>query len=113
MHDPQIAARLRLNRFGPYEIDDIDHDRVGWQVIVRDFERLLLPHLPKSRPNELHTKLASELYHRTHGYLGDLKALLCEATIEAITDDTHRILLRHLNDVELSKRAEGNRLVRT
>lgn len=111
VHDPQIAARLRLNRFGPYEIDDLDADRIGWQVIVRDFEKLLLPHLPRSRPNELHTKLAAELYHRTHGYLGDLKALLCEATIGAITDGTYRILLRHLNVVMLSKRAEEHRLV--
>jgi hypothetical protein len=104
--DPQIAARLRLYRFGPYEINDLDTDRVGWQVIVRDFEKLLLPHLPRSQPNELHTKLAAELYYRTQGYLGDLKALLCEATIAATIDGTHRILPRHLNNVELSKRAQ-------
>lgn len=108
--DPQIAARLHLNRFGPCEVDDkIESERVRWQVIVRDFERLLAPHLPRSKPKELHTKLAWELQERTQGYLGDLKALLCEAAISATMDGSHRILVRHLNDVDMSKRAEEGR----
>ncbi len=108
--DPQIAARLRLNRFEPYKADkNVESDRVRWQVIVRDFENVLAPHLPRSKPKELHTKLAGELQERTQGYLGDLKALLCEATISATVDGTHRILLRHLNEVDLSKRAEEER----
>jgi hypothetical protein len=109
VHDPQIAARLQLNRFGPYVIRDLDTDRVGWQVIVRDFEDQLLPHLPKSKPKELYTTMAAELHRRTQGYLGDLKALLCGATVSATIDGTHRILPRHLNNVELSKRAEDAR----
>jgi len=39
--------------------------------------------LPGQVPKDLHTKLAGELQERTQGYLGDLKALLCEATISA------------------------------
>lgn len=108
--DPQIAARLHLNRFEPYEVDkNVASDRVRWQVIVRDFERVLAPHLPRSKPTYLHTKLAGELQERTQGYLGDLKALLCEATISATIDGSHRILARHLNDVDLSRRAEEER----
>jgi len=108
--DPQIAARLRLNRLEPYRADkNVESDRVRWQVIVRDFESVLSPHLPRSKPKELHTKLAGELQERTQGYLGNLKALLCEATISATVDGAHRILLRHLNEVDLSKRAEEER----
>lgn len=111
--DPQIAARLRLNRFEPCDIDEnIESERVRWQVIVRDFERVLAPHLPRGKPKELHTKLAGELHERTQGYLGDLKALLCEATINATIDGSHRILMRHLNDVSLSKRAKEERHVK-
>lgn len=109
--DPQIACRLRLNRFEPYRVESADDERnrVRWQVIVRDFDRLLSPHLPKSKPNELHTKLAAELQKRTQGYLGNLKELLCEAAISATADGTHRILPRHLKDVDLSRRAEEER----
>ncbi|WP_226863288.1 TniB family NTP-binding protein [Mycolicibacterium baixiangningiae] len=108
VNDPQIACRLRLSRFGPYKVEspDDEEDRVGWQVIVRDFEQLLAPHLPRSKPEELFRELAGALQERTQGYLGDLKALLCEAAINATVDGTHKILPRHLDEVDLSKRAD-------
>jgi hypothetical protein len=107
-NDPQIAARLRLQHFIPYEAGSVPEKRV-WQVILRQLENLVLPHLPRGRPEMLFTKLAGELHHRTQGYLGDLTELVTEATIAAINDGTYKILLKHLNSVELSKRAEDQR----
>jgi hypothetical protein len=107
-NDPQIAARLRLKPFVPYEADSIAEKRC-WQAIVRELENQVLPHLPRGKPEMLFTKLAGELHHRTQGYLGDLTELVSEATIAAIDDGTYKILLKHLNGVELSKRAEDER----
>jgi hypothetical protein len=105
--DPQIASRLRLDHLQPYpcERDDVD-DMRRWQAIVRQLENLVLPHLPRGKPEMLFTKLAQELYDRSQGYIGDVTELVTEATIEAIHDGTFRIQRKHLDRVELSKRAE-------
>ena len=57
----------------------------------------------------LFTKLAGELWHRTQGYLGDLTELVGGAALAAINDGTYKILLKHLDSVELSQRAESER----
>jgi len=108
VNDPQIAARLRLQRFSPYEIGDTGEMRT-WQAIVYQLEKQVLPHLPRGKPEMLFTKLAGELWHRTQGYLGDLTELVGSAAIAAIEDGTFKILQEHLDSVELSERAEAER----
>ena len=103
--DPQIAGRLKLQRFPYYGTDGIDEMRT-WQAIVRQLENQVLPHLPAGKPGMLFTQLAGELWFRTQGYLGDLTKLVAAATLGATEDGTHRILVRHLNSVVLSERAE-------
>lgn len=106
-NDPQIASRLRLVHLyaSPREVHVTEEMR-AWQIIVRHLENRILPHLPRGRPEMLFTKLAQELHDRTQGYLGDVTELVAEATIEAIRDGTYRIQRKHLDRVELSKRAE-------
>ena len=106
--DPQIAGRLKLQTFPRYGTDDLDEMR-SWQAIVRQLEDQVLPHLPAGKPGMLFMQLAGELWFRTQGYLGDLTKLVAAATLGAIEDGTHRILLRHLNAVVLSERAERAR----
>jgi GTPase SAR1 family protein len=106
--DPQIAGRLKLQTFPRYGTDDLDEMR-SWQAIVRQVESQVLPHLPAGKPGMLFTQLAGELWFRTQGYLGDLTKLVAAATIGATKDGTHKILVRHLNDVVLSERAEQAR----
>jgi hypothetical protein len=107
VNDPQIAARLRLKQFTPYEKDSAEMRT--WQAIVYQLEQQVLPHLPKGKPEMLFTKLAEELWHRTQGYLGDLTELVGTAALAAINDGTYNILLKHLDSVELSERAERER----
>lgn len=108
VNDPQIAARLRLQRFSPYQIDSTAEMRT-WQAIVCQLEKQVLPHLPRGKPEMLFTKLAGELWHRTQGYLGDLTELVGSAAVAAIEDGTFTILQKHLDSVELSERAESER----
>jgi len=84
---------------------DID-DMRRWQAIVRQLENLVLPHLPRGKPEMLFTKLAQELHDRSQGYIGDVTELVTEATVEAIHDGSFTIQRKHLDRVELSKRAE-------
>src|ERR1700730_1434057 len=109
MNDPQIAARLKLQRFTPYKIDGSTAEMRTWQAIVYQLEGQVLPHLPRGKPEMLFTKLAGELWYRTQGYLGDLTELVGGATVAAINDGTFKILLKHLDSVELSERAEKER----
>jgi hypothetical protein len=104
-HDPQIAGRMKLRAFPEYEIDSADHQS-AWQRIVRDLENQVLPHLPAGKPGMLFTELAGELWYRTQGYLGDLRELVCDATLLATEDRSHRIQRKHLDMVDLSVRAE-------
>jgi hypothetical protein len=108
VNDPQIAARLKLRRFTPYTIGNTAEMRT-WQAIVYQLETQLLPHLPRGKPGMLFTKLAGELWHRTQGYLGDLTTLVGGAALAAINDGTFKILLKHLDSMELSERAERER----
>ena len=103
--DPQIAGRLKLRVFPEYEIDRAE-EQCAWQRIVRDLENQVLPHLPAGKPGMLFTELAGELWCRTQGYLGDLRELVCEATILATQDRSHRIQRKHLDMIDLSVRAE-------
>jgi hypothetical protein len=107
--DPQIAGRLRLQNFPQYGIDDSIDQRAKWQGIARQLENQVLAHLPAGKPGMLFKDLAGELWFRTQGYLGDLTQLVGEATVAASLDGTHRILLRHLDAVVLSDRAENER----
>ena len=104
-HDPQIAGRMKLRAFPQYEIDTAE-EQCAWQGIVRDLEDQVLPLLPAGKPGMLFTELAGELWCRTQGYLGDLRELVCEATILAAEDRSHRIQRKHLDMVGLSVRAE-------
>lgn len=104
-HDPQIAGRMKLRAFPQYEIDKAE-EQCTWQRIVRDLENQVLQHLPAGKPGMLFTELAGELWCRTQGYLGDLRELVCEATLLATKDRSHRIHRKHLDMVELSFRAE-------
>ena len=106
--DPQIAGRLKLQTFPHYGTDNIEQMRT-WQTIVRELENRVLPHLPAGKPGMLFTQLAGELWFRTQGYLGDLTKLVAAATLGATEDGTHKILVRHLNGVVLSERAERAR----
>lgn len=106
--DPQIAGRLKLQRFPRYGTDGIDEMRT-WQAIVRQLENYVLPHLPAGKPGMLFLQLVGELWHRTDGYLGDLTKLVAAATLAAVEDGTYRILPRHLDSVVLSERAENAR----
>lgn len=103
--DPQIAGRMKLRVFPEYEIDRAE-EQCAWQRIVRDLENQVLPHLPAGKPGMLFTELAGELWCRTQGYLGDLRELVCEATILATQDRSHRIQRKHLDMIDLSVRAE-------
>lgn len=106
--DPQIEGRLKLVAFPSYGKDNIDEMR-RWQAAVLQLEKKVLPYLPAGKPGMLFTQLAGELLYRTDGYLGDLTKLVAAATLAAIDDGTNRILLRHLNAVTLSERAENIR----
>lgn len=106
--DPQISGRLKLMKFPSYSKDDVNEMR-RWQAVTRQLERLVLPYLPAGKPGMLFTQHAGELLYRTDGYLGDLTELVAAATLAAIQDGTNRILLRHLNAVTLSERAENIR----
>ncbi|WP_233164964.1 ATP-binding protein [Mycobacterium sp. AT1] len=106
--DPQIAGRLKMQTFPRYELNDIG-DMRAWQGIVRQLENQVLPHLPAGKPGMLFTKLPSDLWFRTQGYLGDLTELIAGATLAATSDNAHEILLKHLDGVELSERAEEGR----
>lgn len=103
--DPQIAGRLKLRTLPEYGTVSAAEQR-AWQRIVLDLEEQVLPHLPRGKPGMLFTELAGELWHRTQGYLGDLRELVCEATLLATEDKSHRIQRKHLNAVQLSVRAE-------
>jgi Bacterial TniB protein len=106
VNDPQIAARLKLHHVSTYEKDSSLDAMRAWQSIVKRLEQQVLPHLPKGKPEMLFTKLAGELWDRTQGYLGDLTELVGGAALAAINDGTYRILLKHLDSVELSQRAK-------
>ncbi|TQR84343.1 AAA family ATPase [Mycobacterium hodleri] len=106
--DPQIAGRLTLHRFPRYDIDSMAERRT-WQVLVRQLEDTVAPHLPKGAPGMLFTELAGELWLRTQGYLGEVTELVRRATLAATADGTHKILRRHLAAVTLSERAESER----
>jgi hypothetical protein len=103
--DPQIAGRLRLDGHKSYDIDD-DEDQKRWQKVVRQLEDAVLPHLPAGKPGMLFTNLPVDLHDRTQGYIGDLVVLIGKATLAAATDGSHRIVRRHLDGVELDRRAE-------
>ncbi|CDO31104.1 TniB family NTP-binding protein [Mycolicibacterium porcinum] len=106
--DPQIEGRLKLMKFPSYSKDNVDEMR-RWQAVALQLEKKVLPYLPAGRRGMLFTQLAGELLYRTDGYLGDLAELVAAATLAAIEDGTNRILLRHLNGVRLSERAENIR----
>lgn len=108
VNDPQIAGRLTLHKVPKYEIDTLKEQQ-SWQRIVRQLEGHVLRHLSVGKPGMLYMQLAGELWFRTQGYLGDLTDLVSQATTAAITDGSHRILRRHLDNVELSVRAETDR----
>lgn len=110
VHDPQIRCRLRLLELRPYMVGGANQDRT-WQRVVRQFEGIVLPHLPSAKPGDLFLRFPGELWYRTEGYLGDLTKLVCGAAMEATTDGTHRILQRHLDAVVLSERCEDLRRV--
>ncbi|MBS1696154.1 MAG: TniB family NTP-binding protein [Actinobacteria bacterium] len=106
--DPQIRGRSKTFTVAQYEIDELDEQR-AWQRVLRDIEKILLPHLPAGKPGMLYQDLAGELWFRTQGYFQDLKQLICDATIAATEDGTHKILRHHLDAVTLSDRAEAAR----
>lgn len=106
--DPQIEGRLKLMKFPSYSKDNVAEMR-RWQAVACQLEKQVLPYLPAGKPGMLFTKLVGELLYRTEGYLGDLTELVTAATLAAIEDGTNRILLRHLNTVTLSERAENIR----
>lgn len=104
VNDPQIACRLTEFSVAPYGVDT-EEEQAEWQRVVRDLERLVLPHLPAGRPGMLFLKLAGELWFRTQGYVGDLRKLVSRATVAAIADGSYRISGEHLKAITLSKRA--------
>lgn len=108
IEDPQIAGRLTVSTLYPYGVSTFN-DRRDWQRVVRQLEERVLPHLSAGVSGMLFTELAGELWLRTQGFVGDLKTLVGEALIAAIEDETGRIVLEHLNGVELTKRAEDAR----
>lgn len=108
LNDPQIQGRSKTILVTQYEIDEPDEQR-AWQRVIRDIEKQLLPHLPAGRPGMLYRDLAGEIWFRTQGYFQDLKELICEATLAATDDGTHRIVRAHLDAVTLSDRAELRR----
>jgi len=103
--DPQIAGRMRFRSFPEYECES-SSDQQAWQRILHNLEGRLLPYLPAGKPGMLSMNLAGELWCRTQGYLGDLKDLVCQATVLATQDQDHRISRKHLDAAELSLRAE-------
>ena len=109
VNDPQIAGRLKMHTCVPYDVDTEDEMRT-WQGIVYQLEQRILPHLPAGKPGMLYTKLAGELWYRTYGYLGDLKQLVCQATLAATRDGTHRIMAKHLDGVQLTERVKKKNL---
>jgi hypothetical protein len=108
LNDPQIQGRSKTILVTQYEIDEPDEQR-AWQRLIRDIEKQLLPHLPAGRAGMLYRDLAGEIWFRTQGYFQDLKELICEATLAATDDGTHRIVRAHLDAVTLSDRAELRR----
>lgn len=104
VHDPQISGRMKLQNLPEYQAESTEEQRI-WQRIVMDLEDQILPYLPAGRPGMLSIELAGELWFRTQGYLGDLRELVCESTILATEDRSHRIRREHLEAVDLSVRA--------
>jgi hypothetical protein len=105
VHDPQIAGRMKLRAFPEYEVESAA-EQITWQRIVMNLEDQVLPYLPAGKPGMLSIDLAGELWLRTQGYLGELRELICESTILATEDRSHRIRRKHLDAVDLSVRAE-------
>jgi hypothetical protein len=110
--DPQIRGRLQTRTVRTYETNDLDDIR-EWQVIVRDFEVALLPHLPAGKPGMLFETLLGELAYRTQGYIGDLRTLVRKAALAAVRDGSHVIRRKHLDAVTLNDRAEADKPKRT
>ena len=107
VNDPQIGCRLTELTITLYTVDEVPK-RAEWQRVVRDVEKLVLPHLPAGEPGMLFLKLAGELWFRTQGYVGDLRKLVARATVAAIMDGSYRISASHLEAIMLSKRAEAS-----
>jgi hypothetical protein len=96
---------MKLRAFPEYEAESAE-EQSTWQRIVMDLEDQVLPYLPAGKPGMLSIDLAGELWFRTQGYLGELRELVCESTILATEDRSHRIQRKHLDAVDLSVRAE-------
>jgi len=108
--DPQIRGRLE-SRTIPIYAAESEAEQRQWQVIIRDYETALLPHLPAGKPGMLFTKLAGELAYRTQGYLGDLRTLVRKAAVAATLDGSHAIRRAHIDAVTLGDRAEADKTI--
>lgn len=83
----QIKARTILHDIRPYT-DGTPHAREQWTSLILGLEALLPLH--KHRRGTLATH-ATYLYDRTGGSIGSLRALLTDAAIAAIQEETERI----------------------
>ena len=102
--DPQIRGRLSEHLLAVYGVES-GSQRRSWQQFLRNCEDVVLPYLPHDERGVLSSRLATYIWHRSQGFVGDAYRLVIEGTVAALTTD--RALNRDLLDpVRLSRRAE-------
>jgi hypothetical protein len=94
-HDEQLA-----NRFEPIILECWKMDNEFLRLLT-SFERLLPLRKPSNLVNE---KIAYKLLSMSHGYIGEIDAILKKAAVVAIEQKTERITLQILNDLVYVRR---------
>lgn len=103
--DPQIAGRLHAIRLGAFDIET-KTDQKAWAALLRDFETQLQELLPGTEKGVLYRRSPGLVLRRTQGYLRDVHELVRGAAKLALDDGEWTITPEHLEQVELSERAQ-------
>lgn len=102
--DPQIRGRLSEHQLATYGVES-DSQRRNWQQFLRNCEDRVLPYLPSADRRVFSSQLATYIWHRSQGYIGDASRLIIDGAVSALATD--RTLDRGLLDtVRLSQRAD-------
>ena len=110
-HDPQIRARLKLQHYPTYPKPDERPSNKGGSESYKNSKTNCCHTCRTANAGMLFMQLAGELHYRTQGFLGDLTELVADATLAAVTDGSYAIALRHLDGVDLSERAEQDKML--
>lgn len=98
----QIKGRMTVHEMRPYG-HGTNGQRDAWISLVLGIEAMLP--LANHRPGSLEPH-CTYLYDRTGGSIGSLRALLADAAIVAILDDSERIGRKLLDSIDTDRAAE-------